>query len=130
MSDDVCVAKVGTRHPQDYVLVDRASGDVWQMERTADPAVGTWQRFRGTVAVTEKKKRPTRGPKDYDELFAWLQEAGYTIALGGATHWKITDPQGRQVGTAGLTPSDSRSLGNLVSALRKNTGLALRVAHR
>lgn len=54
----VYAIQVRTRHPQDFVLIDRATGDTWQMvpHRETTPGEdgeGVWRRFRGTVTVTD-----------------------------------------------------------------------------
>lgn len=65
-----------------------------------------------------------RGPRDVTELVAWLAEAGYTVEAG--RHQAVLDPAGRRVATLATSASDHRSLANVVSDIRRVTGLPLR----
>jgi hypothetical protein len=74
------------------------------------------------------RKAVVRGPRDHDELVAWLAEDGYTVKLarGKGGHYGVFDPEGHRVGTLGATNSDHRSFINEVTDIRRATGLSLR----
>lgn len=108
-------------------------------------AVGVVVGFRAIVAGQEPAREATRGrqgpsspparrkaagggrrgPRDWSELMAMLQDAGYRVEHTGK-HRVVVDPAGARVYVLAATASDHRALLNATSGLRRATGLELR----
>ena len=56
--------------------------------------------------------------KEVKALVRRLRAAGCSVIPGGK-HLTVRDPEGRRVGTLPVSPSDTRSLRNTISDLRK-----------
>ncbi len=70
-----------------------------------------------------------RGPKDYRELEAWLEDDGYLVVGGGDRHPTVIDGEGHRLVTLNHTSSDpKRALRNDVAVCRRVLGIALRRA--
>jgi hypothetical protein len=96
-------------------------GIVAPTETSPRPVVGTKAQPRAVGRKTQ-----FRGPRDRDELFAWLTDAGYRIEIADRRHYAVFAPDGARISTVSKTASDHRSLANVTSELRRVTGLPLR----
>jgi hypothetical protein len=72
------------------------------------------------------RKATRRGPKDFDELVAWLKSDGYATSITDGGHTAVNNAEGQRVYVMPTTASDHRSLANCVADIRRLTGLELR----
>lgn len=96
-------------------------------ERPGKASSGVSGAEAGPEAQPQGGDRPKgRGPKDYDELAAWLEDEGYMVLHTGSGHRSVVDQRMNRRVTLNGTPGDKRSFFNDVAVCRRVLGIGLR----
>lgn len=124
----------GRARPSDLAWVER--GEYSACVDANLVVVGHGRPEKALPVATETQPGPKgrkggRGPRDYAELTAWLEDDGYQVVQpkGRNSHPYVINPQGARMVTLNHSPGDSkRSLANDVATCRRVLGVALRRA--